>query len=341
MASRKRRQPDTQSSVHADRSAPLWALAWTPAGGLEEIATVNELKEAYAQPDSRIWVDTEDADRDVLLAIAGCFQLHPLITDDILERNQRAKVEEIDNNIHVVMFALHDEGDRIAHHEIDIVLGERFLFTAHDPAVKPREAPFMRRTQGVHLEKGVDYLLWAICDWLVDDYFPVFDFIGEQIDEMEDEVTGSAPVPVAERLFSLRKDLLTIRRAVNPVREVFNQLTNRDLPYIPAERVLYFRDIYDHLIRLTDELDSYRDLVSSTHDIYLSQVNNNLSEVMKRLTAVTAVLATIGAVGGIFGMSEAGPALDFQENLGFWAVTAAALILAGLVFYLFRKRGWV
>ena len=165
-------------------------------------------------------------------------------------------------------------------------------------------------------------MLWAICDWLVDGYFPVFDDVGDQIDALEEAILDKPSRWIVEQLFDVRRDLLTIRHSVSPQREIFNQLTNRDLRLIKPERIVYFRDVYDHLIRLTDELDSYRELVSTTLDIYLSQINNNLSEIMKKLTAVTVVLAGIGAVAGIFGMSEAGLALQFGEAPGFWLVTA-------------------
>ena len=112
-----------------------------------------------------------------------------------------------------------------------------------------------------------------------------------------------------------------MRRAVSPEREVLNQLTNRENPLIDAETLIYFRDVYDHLIRITDELDTHRELLSGALDAYLSTVNNTLSDVMKRLTAVTAVLAGVGAVAGIFGMSEAAHAFDLRAGLGFWLVT--------------------
>lgn len=309
--------------------------------GVTTLSSFEELEAAFARRDTRVWVDLEDPDHDLLADLAKIFDLHPLIVEDILEQNQRAKVELTGENLHIVIFGLHHDDDRIVKHEIDIVLGRRFLLTAHDPALKPREAPFMRRNTSAHIDEGVDYTLWAVCDWLVDDYFPVFDTLGDEIDELEDAVMRRADRTIVERLFDLRKDLLVIRHAVNPVREIFNQLTNRDLVLVHPDRIVYFRDIYDHLIRLNDELDSYRELVSTTLDIYLSQVNNNLSEIMKRLTGVTAVLATIGAIGGIFGMSEAGLAFQFQEAIGFWLVTIFAIVTALVVASYFRLRGWI
>ena len=130
-------------------------------------------------------------------------------------------------------------------------------------------------------------------------------------------------------MFDLKRELIEVRRSISPVREVFNQLTNRDMPLIDDDEIVYFRDVYDHLIRLTDELDMYRELAASTLDVYLTQVNNNLSVIMKRLTGVTVILAGIGAVAGIFGMSEANAAIGGGEAGGFWVVTGVVALAAG------------
>jgi magnesium transporter len=199
----------------------------------------------------------------------------------------------------------------------------------------------MRRHGPPHfLAVGVDHLLWGIVDAAVDGYFPVFDRLGDEIDDLQDDVLRRPSSWVVERLFQVRRELLQIRHALSPEREVFNQLTNRENPLITPARIVYFRDVYDHLIRLNDELDSYRELVSTTLDAYLSTVNNNLSEIMKRLTAVTAVLAGAGALAGIFGMSEAGLALGFQD-LRFWALAVGILLVSALGFLYFRRIDWI
>jgi magnesium transporter len=240
----------------------------------------------------------------------------------------------------MVMFGLEYEGEIVVH-EVDIVLGGKFLVSGHDPALDLRGTHFARRDDKTYLAKGPDHVLWAIADWLVDGYFPVFDRLGDEIEDLQADVMRKPSNWVVERIFQVRRDLLLIRHAVSPQREIFNQLTNRDLSLVKEARVVYFRDVYDHLIRLTDELDSYRELVGTTLDIYVSQVNNNLSEIMKRLTAVTAILATIAAVGGIFGMSEAGAAFDLTIAPGFWIVTFVAIVLAAVVGLYFRRRGWI
>ena len=159
-------------------------------------------------------------------------------------------------------------------------------------------------------------MLYAIVDPLVDGYFPVLDRLGDQIDELEDEVVRQPDPEVVERLFRARRELLQVRHTVTPEREVFNQLTNREMGLIAPDRIIYFRDVYDHLIRITDELDTYRELVAGAIETYLSTINNNLSEIMKRLTSITAILAGVGAVAGIFGMSEAASAFQFTEGGG-------------------------
>jgi magnesium transporter len=194
---------------------------------------------------------------------------------------------------------------------------------------------------GPILKHGPDHLLWALVDALVDSYFPFVDKMGDEVDDIEDQVITKASPQILARLFDLKRDLLTARRAASPVREIFNHLTNRDLDLIDHEEIVYFRDVYDHLIRLTDELDSYRELVSGTLDVYLSTINNNLSVVMKRLTGVTVILAGIGAIAGIFGMSEAGNAFLGGEAIGFWLVTGFTIVAAvGAAFFL-RKIGWI
>jgi magnesium transporter len=191
------------------------------------------------------------------------------------------------------------------------------------------------------LAHGPDHLLWAIGDDIVDGYFPYADQLGDAIDEVQDAVISDPTPPTLERLFELKRELIEVRRAASPTREVFNQLTNRELTLVDPEEIIYFRDIYDHVIRLTDELDNYRELAASTLDVYLTQVNNNLSVIMKRLTGVTVLLAGIGAVAGIFGMSEAGAAFAGGEAVGFWAVTALTVAVAGGAAFVLRRAGWI
>jgi magnesium transporter len=315
------------------------ALAWSN-GRSSAVDGREALAGALADPECRVWVDVTAPGHAEIADLADLVRLHPLITEDIAERNQRAKFEEIEGAIHIVLFAI-AYGGEVSETEIDIVLDRDLLVTVHDPGWDPFALPQLRGDGAQHLRRGTDFMLYAITDGIVDGYFPVLDALEDEIDALQDDVIRNPSSWTLERLFSLKRELIGLRRAITPAREVFNQLTNRDLVLIAPGHLVYFRDVYDHLIRVTDELDNDRELVAGTLEVYLSTVNNNLSVIMKRLTGVTVILAGIGAVAGVFGMSEAGLAIADREAGGFWLVTVVIVALAGATAVFLRRIDWI
>jgi len=301
----------------------------------DDDAAMTALPDLLRDPAAIVWVDLVDPSAGQLAAYGAALGLHPLIVEDVLEGNQRAKIETTDGVIHIVLFALVHQSRFVAS-EIDFVLGDRFLVTAHADVWDPNAIRHLQPDPGAMMGHGADHLLWAICDDIVDGYFPFADELGDAIDAVQDRVIARATPEVLDDLFALKRELIEVRRAAGPTREVFNQLTNRDQPLVDGAELVYFRDVYDHVIRLTDELDNYRELASSTLDVYLTQINNNLSVIMKRLTGVTVILAGIGAVAGIFGMSEA-----HTEAGNFWIVTGMIVGLAALAAVYLRKIDWI
>jgi magnesium transporter len=288
-----------------------------------------------ADPSARIWVDVTAPSHAEIAELGDLLRLHPLIAEDIAERNQRAKYEEIEDTVHIVLFWI-AYGGEVSEIEVDIVLDRDRLITVHDPGWDPFSLPQLRGDGGHLLKRGVDFLLYGITDGIVDAYFPVLDAIGDEIDALQDDVIRKPTPWTLERLFTIKRELIGLRRAITPAREVFNQLTNRDLAVIAPEHLVYFRDVYDHLIRVTDELDNDRELVAGTLEVYLSTVNNQLSTIMKRLTGVTVILAGIGAVAGVFGMSEAG-----AEAGSFWVVAGVIAALATATALILRRIDWI
>jgi magnesium transporter len=298
------------------------------------------LARTLADGSSRVWVDLTEPTLDHLATVAAVLGLHPLVAENIGERAQRAKIEQVDDHIRIVLFAMEYVGE-VRPIELDFVLGERFLLTVHADTWDPFRAPQLRGGIDPILGKGPDYLFYALGDWIVDGYFPALDRLADEIDVLQDDAIQRASTWTLQRLFVLKRELLLLRRATSPAREVFNQLTNRETNLIAAEHVIYLRDVYDHLLRVTDELDNYRELVAGTMEVYLSTVNNNLSAIMKRLTSVTVLLAGIGAVGGVFGMSEAGAALAGDAPSGFWLVTVTATVIAATAAIFLRRIDWI
>jgi magnesium transporter len=307
-------------------------------GKMEESTDVDQLARLHAAKGSDTWVDLTNPSPDLVGAVARRLGLHPLIAEDIIEHNERAKVQLVDDVIHVVAFVLEREGPgEVKALEIDFVLGRGFLLSVHPPSWDPTAAHQLKMGLDKVLSKGPDLLLWALIDSIVDGYFPVFDRLGDEIDEVEDAALTQTVPATLQHVFRLKRELLRIRHVLAPSREVFAQLTSREFVLIADAQVFYFRDVYDHLIRLNDELDSFRELVAGALEVYLSSINNNLSTIMKRLTGVTVILAGIGAVAGIFGMSEAASAFQGLEGAGFYVVVTIT-VLASLAAVVFLRR---
>jgi magnesium transporter len=324
----------------ADRE-PVLIQHWR-AGRLETSTDLGELGKLVHEEGSRTWVDLTDPTSELVEAVASALGLHPLVAEDIIERNERAKVQLVGDIIHVVAFVLERGGaDEVETHEIDFVLGHGFLLSAHRAVWDATKAHQLKVGAGALLEKGADHVLWALVDSIVDGYFPVFDRLGDEIDSIQDAAVEH-PVPATlEKLFRLKRELIRIRHVLAPSREVFAQLTSREFEQIGEQNVFYFRDVYDHLIRLNDELDSFRELTAGSLEIYLSTINNNLSTIMKRLTGVTVILAGIGAVGGLFGMSEAASALSGAEGSGFYVVVTTTVLASLAAIWVLRRIDWL
>jgi magnesium transporter len=337
-------EPMTRRRPAATPDPGVLAVSWYTGGSVQERSgdeALEGLPALVRAPEAAVWVDLASPSPRQVERVGATLGLHELIVEDVLEGNQRPKVEVTDGLIHLVLFHL-DHGDEgLVTVEIDFVLGPGFLLSVHDHAWDPRTAHHLRGGVEPLLARGPDHLLWALCDDLVDSYFPLADRLGDAVDVVQDDVIRSPGPAALERVFELKRELHEVRRLVAPVREVFNQLTNRDSELIDDNELVWFRDVYDHLIRLADEIDSYRELLSATLEVYLSEVNNNLSVIMKRLTGVTVILAGIAAVAGIFGMSEAGNAITGTEATGFWLVTVITVVLAVGAAAFLRRIGWI
>ena len=342
-------QPGEPSPVTARSPMPVQVpdvvrVVSIEAGVLRELegeAALVELKRAVRSAKAQVWVDLCEPTPGLLTEVSKILDLHPLLAEDLAERDQRAKIDQVGDLLHLVVFSLGFDDGTFYDRELDFVLGKRLLLSSHSHWWDPRATHHIRVGLADAMKRGPDFVLWALCDDIIDAYFPILDRLGYEIDALEDAVVAKADRALLERLFELKRELIQIRRITAPEREMFNVMSSREETQVSPENRLYFRDAYDHLIRLTDELDTYRELASATLETYLSTVNNNLSLIMKRLTGVTVVVAGIGAVGGIFGMSEAQAAFRLDEGPGFWIVTAGCILLAGIAAAILHKIDWI
>jgi magnesium transporter len=316
--------------------------AWcSTANGAEEISS-DSVPELLKRADSNLWLHFDSPSEDELRFLQNRLKIHDLTLEDIVHQNQRPKLESFDDYVYLAVHPLlHKNTWEIEPSELDLLVGKRWIVSVHyGPLSGVIENSRLNDRIPRALGRGTDFLLYTLLDLVIDAYFPLLDEIEDEIDSLEDQLLARASSVDMSRLLALKRSLVRIRRAVSPQREVFNELTRHDFPFIHPENVVYFRDVYDHLIRIVEELDSLRDILSSLLEIYLASTSNQLNLTMKRLTAWGTIFVVITAIAGIYGMNfEFMP--ELQWRYGYFAVMfLMALISLGLYFY-FKKKGFL
>jgi len=226
-------------------------------------------------------------------------------------------------------------------------LGEDYAITVHKKPIKALGdvKELLKAKPGV-LGKGSDFIIHAILDEIVDDLFPLLEKFEQRISKVQDEIFASSGYTAVQNrtivndLFRIKKDLLQIKKVLWPHRETLHSLLTRGAPYVHDESLPYFRDVYDHVMRVTEMLETYRELLSSTIEGYLSMVSNNLNIVVKKLTAITAIIMVPGLIAGIYGMNFA-HVPELNAELGFYEALVLMVVSAALLFGYFRYNEWI
>jgi len=300
-----------------------------------------------------IWVDLESPTTDEFQLLHEVFDFHPLAVEDAMRPHQRPKVDEFEGYFFLVadevtlqlpsdgnVSASKDgESDDVQSRQLSAFLGRNYLVTVH---IEPVKAVGSLRERCDHnhrlLEKGPDYLLYMLLDGLVDGYFPLLDLLDDLMDNLEDRIVGKPEHGILGTIFRLKRDLTRLRRFAAPLREVLQTLTTRDFPNIQPGTLPYFRDVADHLFRIYETLDSYRDLMSNMLDAHLSQVSNQMNRVMQRLAVVATIFLPITFITGVFGMNFAvQPWLN--TSVWFWLFMMACMV--AVIYGWLRHRHWV
>jgi len=309
------------------------------AKGVEEIsreAAVDLLRRG----DARLWFHFDSPGEDEIQFLQQTFAVHHLTIEDIVHQNQRPKIEPFEDYVYLAVHALRREGGwQIQPSELDLLLGRGWIISVHyGPLPGLIEHGRLDERIEAAAARGADFLLYTLLDLVIDGYFPILDAAEEEIDALEDRLLLRARRGDMNRLLSLKRSLVHVRRAVTPQREILNQLARHDFPFVGQENLVYFRDVYDHLIRMAEELDSLRDVLSSVLEIHLASTSNQLNATMKRLTAYGTIFVVITAIAGIYGMNfKFMPELEWRYGY-FAALGAMAVISLGLFVY-FKKRG--
>jgi magnesium transporter len=276
-----------------------------------------------------------DSDLD---ALAREFGLHPLAIEDVRSRHQRPKIDIYGNQYFLVFYRIAATAGRpgIRFDEIDFFIGSGFLLVFHDAPV-PLLSQTVERFCRLAEKRDVPGLLYEILDAIVDEYFPTMDRVAERAEEIETSIFQKFERQRLEALLALKRDLAILRRIVGPERDAINVLLRRDPPVIDPARIVYYQDVYDHLIRIVESIDTYRDILAGTLDAFLTIENNRLSDVVRKLTVVSTIFLPLTFITGFFGM-------NFEKTTGtgdllFFATFAVITLLPFGVLALLRRLG--
>ncbi len=296
-----------------------------------------------------LWVDfggeEPEPTEEILLQT---FKFHPLAVDDALHETHVPKVDDWEQYLYIAMHAISfTSGEEdIEGIELDIFLGENYIVTHHDLPIQALNRVWDASTRDVrYFKRGADHVLYKLTDELIVDYMQVVETLDEEIERVEDQVMGRPNNEIVQRIFILKRATLHLRRILSPLREVLNKLARDDYGVIDAKDRVYFRDVYDHLVRLHDISESLRDLVGGVLDTYLSVINNRMNEIMKTLTLITTLFMPISFVAGFFGMNFFQP---ISKPLITWTTTPAFIVMMVIVlgtplgmFWWMRRRKWM
>ena len=304
--------------------------------------TPDQISEVIKRQDAILWIDVVDPTPDELDLVGKEFKFHPLVMKDAARHQQRPKIDHHDGYVYLVFYCLALEQDHLEATEVDIFAGKNYLVTVHDDALAAISETARRWHESTEdaSKRGVGLLVYSLLDTIVDGYFPIVDELADQIEDLETAIFERADTTAQARIFRLKKDLLDVRRVLGPERDVMNVLARRDAPIFSEHEIVYFSDVYDHILRITDAIDTYRDELSNALDAYQSVAANRLNEVVKRLTASSIILMTVTLIAGIYGMNfEHMPELTWA--FGYPFALALMVMIAGGLAVLFRRIDWL
>lgn len=278
-----------------------------------------------------------------LQKLGDCFNLHPLVLEDILNTDQRPKIEDFDDYIYIVLRTIdYSEDNELGSEQLSLILGSNFLisFQENDTAIFAPVLERLRTAKTRIRKSGADYLAYSLIDLIIDNYFVVLERFGEASEYLEEEVVKRPNPATLQDIHRFKFDMIMLRKSVWPLREVIARLERRESDLIQEATTIYFKDVYDHTIVAIDNIETYRDILSGMLDIYLSSISNRLNEVMKVLTVIATIFMPLTFLAGVWGMNfKHMPELEWIW--GYPAALGLMLTIALSMVIIFHKKKWL
>lgn len=309
-----------------------------------------QIETAFLGKQGLLWVDfSEETAANCEPILKDTFGFHPLSVADALEQTHVPRIDDWDEYLYLVLHGLRfgpdDDGDLLDSQELDIFLGKTFLVTYHhEPITTIDDLWKLLQEDQRYLTQGADHLFYKLADDLISAYMPVVDKMDEELDRIEDMVFNDPSQVVLENMFTIKRSLVHLRRMLAPMREVFNKLARGDDKIIEKHERVFFRDIYDHLVRLYDITESLRDLMAGVLDTYLSVINQRMNEVMKTLTIITTIFMPLSFIVGFFGMNffaKKVPLENFTSMPVFYLVLFSCIAVPVGMYLWMHSRKWM
>lgn len=298
------------------------------------------------------WVDMAKPTDEEIALLDDVFGFHPLAIEDTIGRAQRPKIENYnhvgDTCAHGYFYMVFHGPDletfrqNLRTKELDLFVSAHYLVTIHDEEMNSVRTVLNRAEADpkVMLSKGTDLLLHNILDYLVDHYDPILDYLEDALDQLEDQALSDPEPSLLNKIAVKKRELLNLRRIVGPQREVIAQLTRGEVPFIRESTRIYLRDVQDHLIRVVEMVELYRDLVLGARDLYLSSISNNMNQVMKTLTTISVIGLPLTIITGFYGMNfDALPGI--HTPMAFWIIVAVMMGVVTGTLMVFRYKRWI
>lgn len=290
------------------------------------------------------WLNVDGIRRKDIEEICTHYDIHPLVIEDILSVGQRPKMDDFEGVVFCLLNMLYfNEKDVVVETEqISIVLGKGFVISFQEDAGRDVFNPLRDKLQFRNSkirQRGPDFLFYMLIDMIVDNYFAVMEKLGERIEMLEEDIIRHANKRSLAKINALRKEMIVLKRNIAPVRDMIGSILRSDSSLLAESTEKYFKDVYDHIVQAADLAENYRDMMMNLHDLYLSNVNLKMNEVMKVMAVVTCLLAPATVIGGMFGMNF--DIIPYAHHpWGFYLACGLMLVIPLFMLWIFRKRGW-
>ena len=309
---------------------------------------IAEIQECFTFKDKPTvtWINVDGIHKvEIPEKLGECYGFHPLIIEDILNSDQRPKMEDFGDYIYIVlkMLNLDSRTNSIISEQISLILGPNFVISfqeGYEGDVFNPVRERLRAGKGKIRKMGADYLAYSLIDSIVDNYFIILEKLGEKIESLEERLVTNPTGNVLREIHNLKREMLFLRKSVWPLREVISTMAKGESSLIHPSTGIYLRDIYDHTIHVVDTIETFRDMVSGMLDIYLSSMSNRMNAVMKVLTIIATIFMPLTFLAGVYGMNfKHMPELEWKW--GYPLIVLVMLIVVLIMLYFFRKKKWL